>query len=56
MFVITKKEEFIMRCYAEAYCQKKGPSCNELCGGYRVLRALYNLSKIPTGYRYNIAL
>jgi len=45
-----------MRCYAEAYCQKEKSSCSELCGGYRVLRALYNLSKIPTGYQYNIAL
>ena len=45
-----------MRCYAEAYCQKDKSSCSELCGGYRVLRALYNLSKIPTGYRYHIAL
>ena len=45
-----------MKCYAEHYCIKEKSSCSELCGGYRVLRALYNLSKIPTGYRYNIAL
>lgn len=45
-----------MRCYAEAYCKKEKSSCSELCGGYRVLRALYKLSKIPTGYQYNIAL
>lgn len=45
-----------MRCYAEAYCKKDKAFCSELCGGYRVLRALYNLSKIPTEYRYNIAL
>lgn len=45
-----------MKCYAETYCKKDRSSCSELCGGYRVLRALYNLSKIPTGYQYNIAL
>ena len=45
-----------MKCYAEAYCKKDRSSCSELCGGYRVLRALYNLSKIPIGYQYNIAL
>lgn len=45
-----------MRCYAEAYCKKEKSSCSELCGGYRVLRALYTLSKIPTGYQYTIAL
>ena len=45
-----------MKCYAESYCKKDRSSCSEVCGGYRVLRALYNLSKIPTGYRYNIAL
>lgn len=45
-----------MRCFAEAYCQKDKSACSELCGGYRVLRALYNLSKMPEGYRYNIPL
>lgn len=45
-----------MRCYAETYCKKDKSSCSELCGGYRVLRALYNLSKIPMEYRYNISL
>ena len=45
-----------MKCFAEAYCQKDKSSCSELCGGYRVLRALYNLSRIPENYRYNIAL
>ena len=46
-----------MRCYAESYCKKKSDSnCNELCGGYRVLRALYNLSRIPLKYRYQIDL
>ena len=45
-----------MRCYADAYCKKSKTECSELCGGYRVLRALYNLSKIPMRYQYNIAL
>ena len=45
-----------MRCYAEYYCKKDKSFCNELCGGYRVLRALYTLSRIPLGYRYNMAL
>lgn len=45
-----------MRCFAEAYCQKDKSACNELCGGYRVLRALYNLSRIPERYRYNSPL
>ena len=45
-----------MRCFAEAYCQKERSACSELCGGYRVLRALYNLSRIPEKYRYNIPL
>lgn len=45
-----------MRCFAEAYCQKDRSTCNELCGGYRVLKALYNLSRIPETYRYNIIL
>lgn len=46
-----------MRCFADAYCKKKSESsCSELCGGYRVLRALYNLSRIPEKYRYNIPL
>lgn len=45
-----------MKCFAEAYCQKDRKECSELCGGYRVLRALYNLSRIPEKYRYNIPL
>ena len=45
-----------MRCYAESYCIKPKTECSELCGGYRVLRALYTLSRIPVGYQYNIAL
>ena len=45
-----------MRCYADAYCKKDRSACNELCGGYRVLRALYKLSRIPERYRYNIPL
>lgn len=45
-----------MRCFAEAYCQKDRSECSELCGGYRVLRALYRLSRVPLTYRYNIPL
>ncbi len=45
-----------MKCFAEAYCQKDRSSCNELCGGYRVLRALFTLSRIPMMYRYSIPL
>lgn len=45
-----------MKCYAEAYCQKDRSACSDLCGGYRVLRALYNLSRIPEKYRYNTPL
>lgn len=45
-----------MKCYAETYCKKDKSFCNELCGGYRVLRALYRLSNIPISYQYNIAL
>lgn len=45
-----------MRCFADSYCRKDRSACSELCGGYRVLRALYNLSRIPEKYRYNIVL
>ena len=45
-----------MRCYAESYCKKDKSECSELCGGYRVLRALYRLSRIPVLYQYNIPL
>lgn len=45
-----------MKCYASDYCQKDKSSCSDVCGGYRVLRALYNLSRIPERYRYTIAL
>lgn len=45
-----------MKCFADYYCKKDRSACSELCGGYRVLRALYNLSKIPEKYRYHIAL
>ena len=45
-----------MKCYAEHYCKKNKQECSEVCGGYRVLKALYNLSKIPIGYQYNIPL
>ena len=37
------------------FCKDKS-SCSDVCGGYRVLRALYNLSRIPERYRYTIAL
>ena len=43
-----------MKCYASDYCQKDKSSCSDVCGGYRVLRALYNLSRIPERYRYTI--
>lgn len=45
-----------MRCFAEAYCQKDRAECSEVCGGYRVLRALYRLSRVPVGYQYHIRL
>lgn len=45
-----------MKCFAESYCKKDRSECSELCGGYRVLRALYTLSRIPVRYQYNIAL
>ena len=45
-----------MKCYADSYCKKDRSECSELCGGYRVLRALYTLSRIPVRYQYNIAL
>lgn len=45
-----------MKCYAENYCKKDRSECSEICGGYRVLRALYSLSRIPISYQYNIPL
>lgn len=45
-----------MKCYAEHYCKKDRSECSEVCGGYRVLRALYTLSRIPVNYQYNIPL
>lgn len=45
-----------MKCFAESYCKRARSECSELCGGYRVLRALYTLSRIPVRYQYNIAL
>jgi DNA replication protein DnaC len=54
--IISKGGVNKMRCYAEYYCKKDRSECSELCGGYRVLRALYGLSRIPLGYRYNMAL
>ena len=45
-----------MKCFAEHYCKKDRSDCSEVCGGYRVLRALYTLSQIPERYKYNIPL
>ena len=45
-----------MRCYAQDYCKKEKTSCSEVCGGYRVLRALYTLSRIPVKYQYKMDL
>ena len=46
-----------MNCYAEKYCRKKiRGDCSEICEGYRLLRVLYNLSRLPEKYRYNIPL
>ena len=45
-----------MKCYAFDYCQKDKSSCSEVCGGYRVLRALYTLSRIPLKYQYRMDL
>lgn len=45
-----------MKCYAEKYCKKSKTECNEFCDGYRLLRALYKMSRIPERYCYNIPL
>lgn len=45
-----------MKCYAETYCKKRKNECNEFCDGYRLLRALYKMSRIPERYCYNIPL
>jgi DNA replication protein DnaC len=45
-----------LKCYAIEYCKKDKSECNENCGGYRVLRALYRLSRMPVLYQHNIAL
>lgn len=45
-----------MRCFAEDYCQKDRAECSDVCGGYRVLRALYRLSRVPERYRYSMPL
>lgn len=45
-----------MKCFAEHYCKKDRSECSAVCGGYRVLRALYTLSQIPERYKYNIPL
>lgn len=47
-----EKQNLKSKCYASDYCQKDKSSCSDVCGGYRVLRALYNLSRIPERYRY----
>lgn len=46
----------MVRCFAEDYCKKDRSECSEVCGGYRVLRALYRLSRIPERYCYSISL
>lgn len=46
-----------MRCYAEKYCLKKNSdTCSEYCDAYRLLRALYRMSRLPERYCYNIPL
>lgn len=45
-----------MKCFAEHYCKRDKAYCSELCGAYRVLRALFNLSRIPERYRYKLTL
>ena len=45
-----------MKCFAEEYCKKDRSECSEVCGGYRVLRALYRLSRVPENYRYYMPL
>ena len=45
-----------MKCYAETYCKKNKNECNEYCDGYRLLRALYKMRRIPERYCYNIPL
>jgi len=46
-----------VRCYAEKYCIKRSRGeCSDHCDAYRLLRALYRLSRLPEKYRYNIPL
>lgn len=45
-----------MKCFAEDYCKRDRSECSEVCGGYRVLRALYRLSRVPERYCYSIPL
>lgn len=45
-----------MKCYAEDYCQKDKKLCSDICGGYRVLRVLFRLSRLPIKYQYSIPL
>ena len=45
-----------MRCYAEKYCRKNKSECSEFCDAYRLLRALYRMSRLPEKCCYNIPL
>lgn len=46
-----------MNCYAKEYCKGWGTNkCNELCNLHVKLNAIYNQSKIPQRYRFNIPL
>jgi len=46
-----------VRCYAEKYCKRKiRGECSDHCDAYRLLRALYRLSRLPERYCYNIPL
>lgn len=46
----------MVRCYAEKYCKKNKAECGEYCDAYRLLRALYRMSRLPEKYCYNIPL
>lgn len=45
-----------MKCFAEKYCRKNKTECSEFCDAYRLLRALYKMSRLPEKYCYNIPL
>lgn len=52
-----KGELELRKCYARDYCKLyKTDKCNNECGVYSLLRAIYLLSGIPKKYRYNIPL